>query len=55
MVGKTCSPEQIIDMLREADVHINQGISIAETKLPKDRYHRADFRWREECGGLRIG
>ena len=32
MVGKTCSPEQIIDMLREAEVHINQGISIAETK-----------------------
>ena len=30
MVRKTCTPEQIINKLREAEIHINQGIPIAE-------------------------
>ncbi len=30
MVRKGFTPEQIINKLREAEIHINQGISIAE-------------------------
>jgi len=30
MAKKTYTPEQIINKLREAEVHINQGISISE-------------------------
>jgi hypothetical protein len=32
MVRKTCSPEQIINKLREAEIHIHQGIPIAEAR-----------------------
>jgi len=34
MVRKNFTPEQIINKLREAEVHINQGISIAEASRP---------------------
>ena len=30
MVKKGYTPEQIINKLREAEIHINQGVSIAE-------------------------
>jgi hypothetical protein len=30
MVSKTYTPKQIINKLREAKIHINQGISISE-------------------------
>ena len=30
MVGKGFTPEQITNKLRKAEIHINQGISIAE-------------------------
>jgi hypothetical protein len=30
MVRRNFNPEQIINKLREAEVHINQGISISE-------------------------
>jgi len=33
MVRKTYTPEQIINKLREAEIHINQGIPIAEASL----------------------
>jgi hypothetical protein len=32
MVRKTYSPEQIINKLREAEIHIHQGIPIAEAR-----------------------
>ena len=31
MARRGFTPEQIINKLREAEIHINQGISIAET------------------------
>ncbi len=33
MVRKNFTPEQIINKLREADIHINQGIPITEAVL----------------------
>ena len=54
MVRKTYTPEQIINKLREAEIHISQGIPIAEASrkigITQQTYHR----WRREYGGLRI-
>ena len=54
MVGKNFIPEQIINKLREAEIHINQGISIAEASRRIGVTQRTYYRWRREYGGLRI-
>jgi transposase-like protein len=54
MVRKTCTPEQIISKLREAEIHINQGISIAEASRKMGITEQTYYRWRREYGGLRI-
>ena len=54
MVRKTCTPEQIINKLREAEIHINQGISIAEASRKIGITEQTYYRWRREYGGLRI-
>ncbi len=54
MVRKTYIPEQIINKLREAEIHINQGISIAEASRKIGITEQTYYRWRREYGGLRI-
>ena len=54
MVKKTCTPEQIINKLREAEIHINQGIPIAEASRKIGITQQTYYRWRKEYGGLRI-
>ena len=54
MVRKTYLPEQIINKLREAEIHINQGISIAEASRKISITQQTYYRWRKEYGGLRI-
>ena len=54
MVRKTYTPEQIINKLREAEIHINQGISIAEASRKIGVTQQTYYRWRKEYGGLRI-
>ncbi len=54
MVRKTYTPEQIINKLREAEIHINQGISIAEASRKIGITQQTYYRWRREYGGLRI-
>ena len=54
MVRKTYTPEQIINKLREAEIHINQGISIAEASRKISVTQQTYYRWRKEYGGLRI-
>jgi transposase-like protein len=54
MVRKNFTPEQIINKLREAEVHINQGISIAEASRKIGVTQQTYYRWRKEYGGLRI-
>ncbi len=54
MVRKTCTSEQIINKLREAEIHINQGISIAEASRRIGITPQTYYRWRKEYGGLRI-
>ncbi len=54
MVRKGYTPEQIINKLREAEIHINQGISIAEASRKIGITQQTYYRWRKEYGGLRI-
>ena len=54
MVRKTYTPEQIINKLREAEIRINQGISIAEASRKIGITQQTYYRWRREYGGLRI-
>ena len=51
MVRKFCSPEQIINKLREVEIHINQGISIAEASRKIGVTEQTYYSWqREYCG-----
>ncbi len=54
MSRKSYTPEQIINKLREAEIHINQGISIAEASRELGITQQTYYRWRKEYGGLRI-
>jgi|TARA_Y100000310_G_C19963775_1_gene482366 transposase-like protein len=54
MVKKTYTPGQIINKLREAEIHINQGIPIAEASRKIGITEQTYYRWRREYGGLRI-
>lgn len=54
MVRKNFTPERIINKLREAEIHINQGISIAEASRKIGVTQQTYYRWRKEYGGLRI-
>ena len=54
MVRGNFTPEQIINKLREAEIHINQGILIAETSRKIGVTRQTYYRWRKEYGGLRI-
>ena len=54
MARRTYTPEQIINKLREAEIHINRGISVAETSRKIGITDQTDYRWRKEYGGLRV-
>ena len=54
MAKKTFTPEQIINKLREAEIHINQGIPIAEASRKIGITQQTYYRWRKEYGGMRI-
>ncbi len=54
MAKKTFTAEQIINKLREAEIHINQGISISEASRKIGITQQTYYRWRKEYGGLRI-
>jgi len=54
MVRKAYTPEEIINKLREAEVHISQGVPIAEASRKIGITQQTYYRWRKEYGGLRI-
>ena len=54
MVRKAYIPEQIINKLREAEIYINQGISISEASRKIGVTEQTYYRWHKEYGGLRI-
>ena len=54
MVRKTYTPEQIINKLREAEILLNQGVTIAEASRKIGVTEQTYYRWRREYGGMRI-
>ncbi len=54
MAKKGYTPEQIINKLREAELHINQGMPVAAASRKIGVTEQTYYRWRKEYGGLRI-
>jgi len=54
MVRKGYTPEQIINKLREAEVHLSQGNSIGEANRKIGVTEQTYYRCRREYGGMRI-
>ena len=54
MFRKTYLPEQIINKLREAEILLNQGATIAEASRKIGVTEQTYYRWRREYGGMRI-
>ena len=54
MAKKTYTPEQIINKLREAEVHLSQGSSIGEASRKIGVTEQTYYRWRREYGGMRV-
>ena len=54
MARKRFTPEQIITMLREAEVLINQSNPVAEVCRKLGVSEQTYYRWRKEYGGMRV-
>ena len=54
MVNKGYTPEQIINKLRETEIHLSQGASIAEASKKISVTEQTYYRWRREYGGMRV-
>ena len=54
MVRKSYMPEQIINKLREAEILLSQGETIAAVSKKIGVSAHTYFRWRKEYGGLRV-
>ena len=48
------TPEQIITMLREAEVLLSQGATAADVVRKLSISEQTYYRWRREYGGMRI-
>ena len=53
MSRNRCTPEQIISMIREAEVALSQGQSVGQACRTLGVSEQSYYRWREEYGGLR--
>jgi len=54
MGRKRFTPEQIITMLREAEVVLNQATPVAEVYRKFGVSEQTYYRWRREYGGMRV-
>ena len=54
MARKVLKPEQIINKLREAEVAISQGNTIAEASRRIEVTEQNYFRWRSQYGGMGV-
>ncbi len=54
MGGKGQAPEQIIAKLREAEVSLAKGKTVAETCQTLGVCEQTFYRWRNEYGGLKV-
>ena len=54
MAGKRHTAEEIVNKLREADVELAQGASIAQACRKIGITDQTYYRWRREYGGLKV-
>ncbi len=54
MVRKGYTPEQIINRLREAEILLSQGETIAIVSKKIGVSNHTYYRWRKEYGGMRV-
>ena len=54
MAGRRHTPEQVINKLREAEVAIAQGSTVAGAARRIGVTEQTFYRWRSEYGGLKI-
>jgi len=54
MVRKAYTPEQIINKLREAEILLSQGVTIAVISKKIGVSDHTYYRWRKEYGGMRV-
>jgi len=54
MVKKGFTPEQIINKLREAEIMLQQGATIAVASKTIGVSSHTYYRWRKEYGGMRV-
>lgn len=54
MPKKTYKPEEVINKLREAEVRLSQGASVAEVVRALAISEVTYYRWRKEYGGMRV-
>jgi transposase-like protein len=54
MGRKRYTSEQIITMLREAEVLVNQGSTVIEVARKLGIAEQTYYRWRKEYGGMRV-
>ncbi len=47
-------PEQIINMLREAEVGLSQGKTVGQVCRTLGIFEQSYYRWRRDYGGLRV-
>ena len=54
MARRTYTPEQIINKLREAEILLSQGLTVAEVVRQLGVTEQTYYRWRKEYGGMRV-
>lgn len=54
MPRKRFTPEQIIGKLREAEVELAKGATIAQVAKKLEVTEHTYYRWRNEYGGMRV-
>jgi putative transposase len=54
MPRKRMTPEQIIGLLRQAEVELGQGRSVGEVCRRLEISEASFYRWRAEYGGLKL-
>ena len=54
MGRRTYMPEQIINKLREAEILLSQGSTVAEASRQLRVTEQTYYRWRKEYGGMRV-
>ncbi len=54
MKGKRYKAEQVVVMLREAEIQLAKGLDIAEVCRNLGISEQSYYRWRKEYGGLKL-